>query len=270
MFRNYRVTENIYHIEDPLGVFVTLIVGKTGALLFDTSYGIFDLKNYIAGITCLPLTVVNSHGHLDHVCGNYQFDEIYIHREDIPLAAEHNSARMRQTAIDQAKSKGLLPDNYDVEAYLKQPMGNVKPVGEGHCFELGGCSLEVIDVPGHTRGSIGLLERRSSILLVGDAANPFIWLFGPESTQVREYIETLNKIDKLQFDSFLVSHNHLLFPKSKIGQFIHCASNIDIEKSRTIKIPFIPDKELLVYSEGGQDFRDPDFCAVVYLPEKLG
>ena len=77
-FKNHVLFENVVHIEDPLGVFATLIIGQDKALLFDTAYGIGNLREHVEDLTKLPLIVVNSHGHVDHLCGNYHFDEVCV------------------------------------------------------------------------------------------------------------------------------------------------------------------------------------------------
>mgnify|MGYP003304475929 CR=1 FL=1 len=75
-FITYQVNNHIYQLKDPMGVLTTLVIGKDKALLVDTAYGIGDLKEAIRNITTLPLLVINSHGHMDHSCGNYLFDEV--------------------------------------------------------------------------------------------------------------------------------------------------------------------------------------------------
>ena len=73
----YTVTQvfpGIWRIENS-HVFMDLIVGTHHALLWDTGYGYADLNEVIRRITPLPLYVVNSHGHLDHACGNWQFPQ---------------------------------------------------------------------------------------------------------------------------------------------------------------------------------------------------
>ena len=62
---------------------ITLIIGKNKALVLDTGYGISSLKEEIKKITSLPLIVIDSHGHMDHTGGNYEFDEFYIHSADL-------------------------------------------------------------------------------------------------------------------------------------------------------------------------------------------
>lgn len=268
-FTNHFVMQDVVHIEDPLGVFVTLIIGEEKALLYDTSFGIGNLKDHVSELTDLPLIVVNSHGHIDHLCGNYHFDQVFIHENDIPVSKQHTSKEMREGIIKQAKAKDILPEDFNEEAYLSMGPGNLIPIEEGHFFDLGGITVEVIAVPGHTRGSIGLLCREKRLLLLGDAANPFLFLFLPESTTVDEYVKTLRKINSLDFDNFIVSHRRDILPKGRIDNYIECATNIDIEKSKPFVFPPFDDIEALLYSHGNKRPSDPDYAAIIYTADRL-
>jgi len=268
-FKNHVLFENVVHIEDPLGVFATLIIGQDKALLFDTAYGIGNLREHVEDLTKLPLIVVNSHGHVDHLCGNYHFDEVCIHENDIEVSHVHTSKDMRKDIIRQAREKGVLPADFDEDGFLSTGPGNLVPIKEGHCFDLGGATLEVIEVPGHTRGSIGLLYREKRLLLLGDAANSFLFLFLPESTSVDEYIKTLEKINSLDFDQFIISHYHSTLPKSKINDYIECAKNIDVEKSKPFEFPPFKDLKALIYSHKDREPSDPDFAAIIYTKDRL-
>jgi glyoxylase-like metal-dependent hydrolase (beta-lactamase superfamily II) len=77
-FKDIVINDHIYQIKDPMGVLMTLIIGKNKAMLIDTGYGIQNIYEHVLTLTKLPLIVVNSHGHMDHSCGNYLFPEIYI------------------------------------------------------------------------------------------------------------------------------------------------------------------------------------------------
>ena len=72
-----RLTDRRIRIYDPLGVFIDLFIGKEKALLWDTGYGIVPVREVMEELTSQPLIVVNSHGHIDHAAGNYQFDGPY-------------------------------------------------------------------------------------------------------------------------------------------------------------------------------------------------
>ena len=94
-FTVFKYNENLYQIKDALGSLITLVIGEEKALVFDTGYGIGDLNKEIKQITSKPLIVVNSHGHMDHSCGNYQFDKVFIDKRDLELVKKHNSKPWR-------------------------------------------------------------------------------------------------------------------------------------------------------------------------------
>lgn len=70
------VIEEPHHVER---VKSHLIVGDHRAILLDSGMGIGNIRNVVESLTKLPVTVVNSHAHWDHVGGNHRFDEILIH-----------------------------------------------------------------------------------------------------------------------------------------------------------------------------------------------
>jgi mRNA-degrading endonuclease RelE of RelBE toxin-antitoxin system len=81
-FEVYKLPGNVYAIYEPgqfQEVISFLILGDKKALLWDTGMGIGDIKSCVGELTNLPVFVVNSHSHMDHIGGNWQFDEIYIY-----------------------------------------------------------------------------------------------------------------------------------------------------------------------------------------------
>lgn len=48
-----------------------------------------DLRAIVRSLTELPVTVVNTHGHCDHIFGNVYFDEAWLHPADLPIAKDH-------------------------------------------------------------------------------------------------------------------------------------------------------------------------------------
>ena len=105
-FTIYKYNDTLYQIKDALGVLSTLIIGCDKALLFDTGYGIGNLKEEVERITTKPLIVVNSHGHMDHACGNYLFEKVYIHPDDIKLCTEHNGIERRKRNLKRTTPRG--------------------------------------------------------------------------------------------------------------------------------------------------------------------
>jgi glyoxylase-like metal-dependent hydrolase (beta-lactamase superfamily II) len=68
------------------------------------------------------------------------------------------------------------------------------PICDGDTFDLGGRRIEVIGVPGHTFGTIVLLERDTRTLYSGDACNVNTLLCLPGSASVEEYLESLGHL----------------------------------------------------------------------------
>jgi glyoxylase-like metal-dependent hydrolase (beta-lactamase superfamily II) len=281
----YQVEEilpKVYRIGSGENVFEFLFVGEQRALLFDTGYGFGDLAGRVRGITDLPLYIVNSHGHLDHVCGNFHFQEqIYINVKDMELCREHNSKEMRRGAIEGAKNtldyqtkliSNILPEDFDEESYVNQGYGNLIPMEEGHIFELGNMSLVSYEFPGHTQGSMGLYYQQEKVLFTGDAMNPFLWLFAPEATDLATYKKSLVKAKNLELEKVGFSHNPFLAPASILDDFIDCAEQVDYEKGFPFEAPYHNELEPRICPRvgyGPMDMMKPGFASIVISKSHL-
>ena len=258
-------------------VFMDLFVGTGKALLWDTGYGYGDLAGIVKALSeGRPLYIVNSHGHLDHACGNYQFaEDIYIHERDRGLCLEHTGQEMRRGALKNAEhnfnfmtkeTENILPKTIDRERYIHGGSGSLRSVKEGDVFALGGITLEVFELPGHTGGSIGLYWKERDILFSGDAFNPFVWLFMPEALKLEDYLNTLHKAHGLGFTHFYMAHNPGLTDKKEILTYIRAAEQADFEKGFPFETDLAPGVEARVCAlpgYGPQDFDKPGFAAVV-------
>ena len=263
----------LYSIKDKMEVFCWLAVGEHSALLFDTGYGIGDLPGEVRKITDKPLTVMLSHGHADHAMGAYQFDRVLLHANDVELIKEHCGPVWRQKAIDgveKNRSKlGACVDGFNPEAYLAKGTGSITVLEEDAKFDLGGLTIHVIPMPGHTKGSVGLLFPQHGILLTGDAANRATFMFLPESMQIAEYLKMLETVSNLDFTTHYVGHQDTAYPKKWFAKYIKVAENALNGKGKPMKIPgFEEYGEILVSSVGGP-ILSPSFCAVAFTAAKL-
>lgn len=223
----------LYHFYDPLGVYFTLIKGSNSAIVFDTGYGFINIRKTIENEIDTPYIVINSHGHMDHSCGNYLFDKVFISEEDYNLCLNHNGVERRKLNILNAYKFGLLNDTFDKLKYQNYGPGNLQILTD-NIFDLGNLHIEVIKMPGHTHGSIGLLIKEAKLLLTADAATPIIWLFLEESTSRKEYINMLNEVKKLAFDNFLPGHNNKIYPKRYFDYFIEVANKANRNNSKLV------------------------------------
>lgn len=259
-----------------MGVFMDLFVGKDYALLFDTGYGFGNLKEVVGGLTDLPLYIVNSHGHVDHTCGNYQFEEtVYIHEQDMELCRVHTEEETRRGAVANARnmddehlgiSGDVLPKDFQEERYLKGGAGNLAAVKEGDSFRLGGITLTVYEMKGHTPGSIGLFWEEEKILMVGDAMNPFLWLFMPEALTLDDYRRTLVKIWSMDFAHFYMSHSPKREKKEIMVDYMETARDLDYEQGVPFDNALAAGLEARICTRKGyeaQDMDKPGFASIV-------
>ena len=238
----------LYSIYDPQSVFCYLCVGDERALLYDTAFGLAPLGEVIKSITDKPYDVVLSHGHIDHVNGAHQFDEVWLHEGDFQLYGEHSSKIRRKEILERAEKGHKLPQGLDFDAYVNGVAGKINKLAVGQVFDLGSLHLEVVDMEGHTSGSVGLLARQHRVLLNGDAANSHCWMYLDESLPVSRYVAMLERTMQLEFDTFYVGHFNTPYPKSMFERFISVANNATIEKSQPYEA--IPGLKGFFYNEG--------------------
>ena len=199
-----------------------LIVGNQRAALFDTGMGISDLKRLTTELTSLPVVVLNSHTHNDHVGDNWQFDTIYAMNTDFTRQNARGSREDAQTEIAPDQICGTLPTGFNPKTYSTRPWKITSYIHDGERIDLGGRSLEVIATPGHTPDAISLLDRANGLLFTGDTYYPAtIWLYRPE-TDFAVYDASIHKLAALapQIKTVLGAHNIPVAPPSVLPRLI--------------------------------------------------
>lgn len=277
-----KLKENVFRITSAEGVFCDLFVGNERALLWDTGYGFGDLKGTVRQITDLPLVIVNSHGHLDHACGNGRFEEaVYIHEKDMALCREHTNEDMRRHAVENARQSldmltgqihDLLPEDFDEAAYMALGSGHLNAVKDGDVFDLGGLTLKVVETPGHTAGSISLIYEEEQWLYAGDAMNGFLWLFADEAQPLSVYIQTLEKAQALGMKKLIIAHYPDVLDIDVLDAYMDCARHVDFEKGIPFDNPILPgyDGRICANFEMSKEcFGDPYKAMIIISREKI-
>jgi hydroxyacylglutathione hydrolase len=224
-FKVQTLAEGVWRIDDNGGDNAYLVVGTDKALLIDTGTGTADLAACVRQITRLPVTVVNTHGHPDHVGGNFQFDAVSAHPDDFEMILSFASPRagLLQRLRNRLPAAGASDD----KAGGRFDQKRLVPVRAGYVFDLGGLSLEVIETPGHTKGSICLLDSAHKRLFTGDNDNTLVWLFLPGCLPIEGYLKTLQHLQQRgsEYETILPGHGEPL-DGAFIGEQIACAEGI--------------------------------------------
>jgi glyoxylase-like metal-dependent hydrolase (beta-lactamase superfamily II) len=211
-FEVYEVRPGVFAIYEPHQfeeVISYLIAGNRRAILFDTGMGIGDMRRTVRALTALPITVLNSHTHNDHVGDNWQFDDV----RNLDTAFTRTNAKgSREDAQAELAPDDLctpLPAGFDAAAYCTRPWHIAGWIHDGDRIDLGGRTIEVLATPGHTPDEISLLDWRNGLLFTGDTYYPApIWLYRPE-TDLAAYESSLRRLTALapQVNLLLTSHN---------------------------------------------------------------
>jgi glyoxylase-like metal-dependent hydrolase (beta-lactamase superfamily II) len=192
-----KLTDSCWRIEENM-VRMFLFEGSDRALLVDTGFGGGDLKAVVGGLTQKPLIVVNTHADGDHTGCNGQFDKIHLHPSEFAQ-------------------------------YFKQPPKNpeVRPLQDGEVLDLGGRRFEVILIPGHSAGSIALLDRENRLIVTGDTISEGpVFMFGTFRS-FPAYKVSLQRLAALSgaFDTIYPSHGPFPVGKETIGKLLAAAKS---------------------------------------------
>ena len=154
-----------------------LVRGTKSYALIDSGMGRGALRDYIAQLTGgLPLVAIWTHSHGDHIGQADQFiagSTEYVGEADRPAVAEflerHGASR-------------------------EQIADHLKSVRDGSKIDLGDRALEIITVPGHTPGSIVILDPATGNLFTGDTFGnnsylppDVLWMQWPDEPPLDRY-----------------------------------------------------------------------------------
>ena len=193
-----QMNENTWRIEDG-GVRLFLLAGTERALLIDSGMNVHNARDIAAGLTGLPLALLNTHADRDHIGSNEQFESFYMHPAEEPVYRRSGKP------------------------------GTILPVVDGDVLDLGGRALRIIHLPGHTPGSIAVLDVRNRVLISGDPiqVNGHIFMFGSHR-DLEAYVRSLERLETLrdQFDEIWPSHADIPIGPEAIAKLCEGARDV--------------------------------------------
>ena len=221
-----RINENTWRFEDE-GVRFFLLAGAGKALMIDSGMMTPDARELAEGVLAeyaaeqaagerdaaaqpLPLELLNTHADMDHLSGNAAFDRFYMHP-----AESYNYYKSSRPGFVPASLSG----------------GEMIPVWDGDVLDLGGRELEIIGLPGHTPGSIAVLDRAARVLISGDPIQDGqIYMFGP-MRELHAYRMSLQKLEKIMaerdpFDEIWPSHGTFPVKPELVKQLDEAAGKV--------------------------------------------
>lgn len=114
---------------------------------------------------------------------------------DKDLYYESYSVDERKYFIEMFKDsipKGATSE--DINHWVNTSPCSILPINHGDKIDIGGRIFEIINLPGHTKGSIALLDETEKILFAGDSIIGRLWMHLPESTSLEVYLNSMERL----------------------------------------------------------------------------
>ncbi len=216
-YRTRRVDDDLTliwepHVDPLLRCNIWHVRGRDKDLLVDTGLGMQPLRPAIAHLVDKPLAAVATHIHYDHVGAMHEFEERLIHGAEAAALADYRDfASLRVSdfgdslreyfearedlgdlLIDALPSGEFDLDNFGIRSAMP-----TAELAEGGILDLGDRSFEVLHLPGHSPGSIGLWEAASGVLFSGDAIYDGPLLDDIEGADIPDYVATMKRLREL-------------------------------------------------------------------------
>lgn len=228
-FNARMIGDHIWVIDGPINELIYLVEGSKKAMLVDTGMGFGDLSAKVKELTQLPLMVINTHGHPDHAGGNPNFEEVWFPEKDLAI--------MQNMCIDEYRLRDLKAFHGENPAQYQQLLNGMvayRPVrlnfiSPNQVIDLGEREFKVIEMPGHTPGSIGLLNSNEKLLFPGDSiVQTPVWLYLRHSLPFAVYRQSLHNLSKRRddFNQFFPGHNPTPLSTDILDDLLRCANEI--------------------------------------------
>jgi glyoxylase-like metal-dependent hydrolase (beta-lactamase superfamily II) len=193
---------NIWHVR-----------GRDCDLLIDTGMGIASLREAARHLLEKPVIAVATHTHSDHIGGHHEFDDCLVHNAEADALRRPTgrgtlrssefpadyAAMLREAGYELADTliTALPHEGYDLASYRLHPANPTRVVEEGSIVDTGDRHFEVLHLPGHSPGSIGLWEASSGTLFSGDAVydGPLLDRLG--HSDIADYVKTMRRLRAL-------------------------------------------------------------------------
>lgn len=212
--RTYLITEP--HVHPIFSANMHLVLGRDADLLIDSGMGIAPLRPVVDALrpdTARPIICFSTHTHVDHIGAAHEFEERLVHPlEAAELAAPAPyslvSSDISQPLVDLFAHAGYPPlwpylidaipqADYDPHAYTLKGAPATGMLEDGDTVDLGDWQAEVLHLPGHSPGQIGLWHAESGTLFGADAIYDGPLIYDGAGMSITDYTTTLKRLRAL-------------------------------------------------------------------------
>lgn len=226
------------HVHPIFSANMHLVLGRDADLLIDSGMGIAPLRPVVDGLRAdvsKPLICLSTHTHVDHIGAAHEFDTRLVHPSEADEMAAPSlyslvSADLPSALVELFITSGYDPlwdylinaipaPAYDLNAYAIAPAPATGMVEDGDIIDLGDWQGEVLHLPGHSPGQLGLWHSESGTLFGGDAIYDGPLIYDGAGMSVTDYTATLKRLRTLPVRIVHGGHDPA-FGAERMGQII--------------------------------------------------
>ncbi len=195
-----------------------LLCGTDYAVLIDTGLGIGNIKNIVNKLTGLPVQVLTTHAHWDHIGGHHLFDKKAVHEAEIKWLEGKFPIPLTVVKSNLMKEPCDFPKDFDIDKYQIYQGTPILALHDGECIDLGRRILRVIHTPGHSPGHCCFYEPDKKYLYSGDLIyKGCLDAFYP-TTDPRLFMQSVQIVQLLPINKILPAHHQLDIPAGIINK----------------------------------------------------
>jgi glyoxylase-like metal-dependent hydrolase (beta-lactamase superfamily II) len=198
------------------------IRGSERDLVIDGGLGVRTAREALPWMFEREPLLTLTHAHCDHTGAAPEFGERLIHEAEAQALREPESWSLALPALDEGlraaalalepAHRELLIDALPSAAYAPERWRPSRAwatgtLRGGESIDLGDRRFEVLHLPGHSRGSIGLLDQHQGVLFSGDALYDGTLLDGLPGSDVAAYVTTIRMLRDLDVRVVHAGHN---------------------------------------------------------------
>ena len=240
-FKIKELADSVFMIQEPLrrlapdyltnSLNLFVVHDQKEALIIDCGTGVYSISDLVFR-TLGKRTIVTpfiTHAHWDHVGSLHEFESVLIHKEEmVKLQSDENLDIIREDVKE--RNDSIINDM--ANPFIRKKFeGEPIHVKDGEWIKVGKIEMQIIYLPGHTKGSIGIWHPDEKFLFVGDSLQTG-YVYADENPSV--FVKTLEKLRDIIGTYYLPSHEEILLQTKDIEDLIEMFSKIEKNELKLI------------------------------------
>lgn len=175
-----------------------LVRGRDRDLLIDSGMGVVALRENLPILTGRPVVAVASHTHFDHIGAHHEFADRWGHIcESEHLLHPTRKGTVADPYVTDEIFEAMPPAPYESATYNVKAAPLTRYLWDGDMLDLGDRRFEILHLPGHSPGGIGLWEEASGVLIAGDTIYDGPLVDDSYHSDVEKYVASMRRLERL-------------------------------------------------------------------------